>query len=76
MVDFKGMIKHMEKNITALEKELYNFEIVAMSRYNTDKKILAQMRADVVKAESHFAKLQKGEDLTAEELAEIPQSFR
>lgn len=76
MVDFKGAIKHMEKNITALEKELYNFETVAMTRYEQDKKILNQMRADVVKMEALLTKKDAGQDLTAEDLAEIPPSFR
>jgi hypothetical protein len=76
MVDFKGAIKHMEKNITALEKELYNFETVAMKRYDMDKEILNHLRQDVVKMEALLAKKEAGQDLTAEELAEIPQSFR
>lgn len=76
MVDFKGAIKHMEKNITALEKELYNFENVAMKRYEMDKKILSTMRQDVIKMESLLTKKEAGQDLTAEELDEIPQAFR
>lgn len=76
MVDFKSMIKHMEKNIIALEKELYNFETVSMSRYEVDKTILSKMRDDVVKMESLVTKKDAGNDLTAEDLAEIPQAFR
>jgi len=76
MVDFKGAIKHMEKNITALEKELYNFESVAMKRYEMDKTILSTMRADVIKMSALLEKKDAGQDLTAEDLAEIPTSFR
>ena len=76
MVDFKGAIKHMEKNITALEKELYNFENVAMKRYEMDKQILNTMRQDVIKMESLLTKKEAGQDLSAEELAEIPPAFR
>lgn len=77
MVDMKSAIKHLEKNIATLEKELYNFERVAMERYNTDKRILQQMRADVVKIDSLMEKKEKGIEITAEEIAAaLPEAFR
>ena len=77
MVDMKAAVKHLEKNITTLEKELYNFETVAMKRYDTDKEILKQMRADVVKIDSLMEKKANGIEITAEEItAALPEAFR
>ena len=77
MVDMKQAISHLEKNIAVLEKELYNFETVAMNRYEGDKKILRKMREDVVKIEIMMQKRAEGVEISADELiAALPAAFR
>jgi hypothetical protein len=77
MVDIKGALKHIESNIEKLEKEIYNFETVALKRYAEDKKIIAQMRSDAIKLEALTKKHAKGEDITAEDIADaVPAAFR
>lgn len=77
MVDIKGALKHIEANVEKLEKQIYDFETVALKRYYEDKKILAQMRSDAIKMEALVKKHAKGEDITAEDVADaVPLAFR
>ncbi len=69
-------LKHVNSAITELEKEIYNFQNVAIPRYEKDKEILNKMRDDFIKIESIKLKHEKGEDVTTEELSAIPEAFR
>ena len=76
-MDIKGAMKHLEKSIVTLEKEVYNFETVAMSRYEADKKILEKMRADHKRLLGLREKAERREDISIEEVNSlVPSAFR
>jgi hypothetical protein len=77
MVTLNEVKKHLEKNIKILEIQVYNFDTVAVPRANVDKKILSEMRQQVIRVDAIMQKEARGEEPTLEELqAAIPASFR
>ena len=75
-MNIDAAIKHIDGAISEMEKELYNFDTVAIPRYECDKDILNRMRDDLIKLEAIKTKHDKGEDITTEELSAVPKAFR
>jgi hypothetical protein len=76
-MDVDAALKHISDNIKKLEAQIYNFELVAIPRYNTDKDILTQMRQDLMKLGAFKEKQERGEKVSIEEAhAAIPPQFR
>lgn len=76
-MDVKGAIKHIEKNIATLEKEVYNFENVALVRYEADKKVLEKMRGDMRSLLVIEEKMRNREEVSIEEINNaVPRAFR
>ena len=70
-------IKMLSKKVKELEVGAYEFETIALPRYEADKKILETMRAQLLKMQALESRVKKGDELTQEEVyASIPAVFR
>ena len=70
-------IKMLSKKVKELEVGAYEFETIALPRYEADKKILETMRAQFLKMQALESRVKKGDELTQEEVyASIPAVFR
>lgn len=76
-MDVNGAIEHIEESVRELEKEMYNFSTVAIPRFEKDKEILNQMRDQIIKLKALKQKIDKKENVSAEEIdASVPEAFR
>lgn len=67
----------MDKQIAELEKASYMFDTVVRPRYEADKKILADLRAQSLKIGALMDKLNEGKEVTHEEVTlAVPPQFR
>ena len=70
-------IKMLSKKVKELEVGAYEFETIALPRYEADKKILETMRTQLLKMQAIEARVKKGDEITQEEIyAAIPAVFR
>ena len=76
-MELKEAIKLIDKKVKELEVGKYEFETVAIPRYEADKKILETMRSQKLKMQALQSRAEKGEELTQEDIyAAIPPVFR
>ena len=77
MADLKSAKDFIEKNIVQLEKQLYLHQTVAMARYEADRKILAEMKTQLLRLDAIEQKQERGEEISMEEIyASVPEIFR
>lgn len=70
-------LKHIEKHVKQLEQLVYDFETIAIPRYEQDKKLLETMRAQHLKMLALKQRADKGEEIPHEEIKEaVPEVFR
>jgi hypothetical protein len=76
-MDVKKAMVYLVKQIEQLEQGTYYFETVVQPRYQTDKKVLEQMREHHSKLQIVADKVKRGEPITKEEYeAAVPAQFR
>jgi len=76
-MNIKEVCKHMEKNIKVLETQIFDFETIAIPRYNADKQVLVKLRQEFIRVMAVREKMERGEDVSQDEFrAALPESFR
>jgi hypothetical protein len=76
-VEIERAMKYINKQICQFEEAAYYFEMVAMPRYETDKKVLESLRQQYLKLDSFKQKVDAGESVTQSDVHDcVPEQFR
>ena len=76
-MELKEALKMCEAQIKDFEKALFHYESIVRPRAEADKKILDNLREQYTKLEALQEKLDRGEELTKEEIYNsVPNSLR
>jgi hypothetical protein len=76
-MDIEKSFKYICMQIEILEKQVFYFEIVALPRFQQDKKILFDLKNQAVKIDAIRQKYKNGEVISSEEIIDaVPMQFR